>query len=100
MSFRIKPKKPNFKKLKKELRKLIMNNNHLQAVPSNQPQAPKELTDKEQYQNITGALGQFIQQFSFPSGQLVAPRMEKFFDDMRRFLENRLVEEIKAGYQE
>jgi len=70
----------------------------LHAVP-NQPQMPvtKVLSPKEQYDQITGFLGQLMQQFIFPAAQIQGERVEKLFNDLKKVVEDRLVEEIKQG---
>lgn len=58
------------------------------------PQAPKELTLAEETASIENFLADSIRSTSFPGHQIIAPRLESLFTEVRNFFKTKMAEEL------
>lgn len=109
MVHRIKPKKPNFKKIKRELRKLVMNQPQLQSIQGGQALAANGQIPGQVQEVVLNATDSYVQTLQFLNNmqkQVVLPsnikseRLEKLFADIQTFIADRLKSEISAGVVE
>lgn len=96
----IKPDRRNLKLLKRELKEILMNQG--QQVPQSAqangaPPAPIVLTPFDDFTNVTTFLKNLVGSIRIPD-HVTAPRTKQLFDDLTKFVTERLESEVAAKY--